>query len=63
MIHNEIKNVINSTIISYVFSTIPTYAQTPIVLQINNTIMTVNGIEKEIDSEPIIINNHTLLPH
>ena len=44
------------------FSTIPTYAQTPIVLQINNTIMTVNGIEKEIDSESIIINNHTLLP-
>lgn len=44
------------------FSAIPTYAQTPIVLQINNKIMTANGIEKEIDSEPIIINNRTLLP-
>lgn len=44
------------------FSAVPVYAQTPIVLQINNTIMTANGIEKGIDSEPVIINNRTLLP-
>ncbi len=44
------------------FSAIPAYAQTPLILQINNKTMTANGIEKEIDSEPIIINNRTLLP-
>lgn len=44
------------------FSAVPTYAQTPLILQINNKIMTANGIEKEIDSEPVIINQRTLLP-
>lgn len=44
------------------FSAIPAYAQTPLILQINNKIMTANGIEKEIDSEPMIINQRTLLP-
>ncbi|MEY8321317.1 cyclophilin-like fold protein [Lachnospiraceae bacterium 46-61] len=44
------------------FSAIPTYAQTPLILQINNKTMTANGIKKEIDSEPVIINNRTLLP-
>ncbi len=51
--------VLSSTML---FSAIPTYAQTPLILQINNKIMTANGIEKEIDSEPVIINQRTLLP-
>ena len=44
------------------FSAVPVYAQMPLSLQINNTTMTANGVEKEMDSEPVIINNRTLLP-
>ncbi len=40
--------------------------QSELVLQINNPIMTVNGVEKEIDpgmgTSPVILNDRTLLP-
>ena len=60
-----LSGILSSAIL---FSAIPSYAdtQTSLILKINNPIMTVNGIEKEIDSgistSPVIINGRTLLP-
>ncbi len=63
------KKLLSGILSSAIFlSSASIYAdtQTSLILKINNPIMTVNGIEKEIDSgistSPVIINGRTLLP-
>lgn len=62
---SKILAIIASAVILISMSAVFADAQAELVLQIDNPMMTVNGIQKEIDNmgtSPVIVNDRTLLP-